>query len=178
MATRTKAGRGDDARQRFEVLFRTHYARVVQYVGRRVPKSLIDDVVAATFVVAWKKFRSITDPSLPWLIRIASFEVRSAGRAARRSSSTISFDLIGEIAAPAYHEVDDTEMLAALGRLSVADREVLRLIHWDDLTRPEAADVLGVTVNTLNVRYHRALTRLEQQMPSVTTHQSPEGEPE
>ena len=176
MATLAKEGKADDARQPFEVFFRANYPRVYQYVGRRVPRSRVDEVVAATFVVAWKKFRSVDDPSLPWLFRVASFEVRSAGRAARRSSNTVSFDLVGDIAAPTQVEVDDTEMLAALDRLSVADREVLRLIHWDDLARQEAAEVLGVTVNTLNVRHHRALARLEQQMPSVTAPRVHEGE--
>jgi DNA-directed RNA polymerase specialized sigma24 family protein len=62
-------------------------------------------------------------------------------------------------------DVDGVEIDAAFGRLSEADQEILRLIHWDALTRTEAAEVLRLTPNATNVRYHRALQRLRDQMP-------------
>jgi RNA polymerase sigma-70 factor (ECF subfamily) len=161
----------------FEVFFRTHYGRVVQYVGRRVPTSRVDDVVAATFVVAWKKFRSVDVPSLPWLFRIASFEVKSAVRTARRSHHASNADLIENLAIASPDDFDGSEVRAALSRLSVSDQELLRLVHWDDLTRSEAAEVLGTTINAVNVRYHRALNRLERQMAPIHANPSCEGAP-
>jgi RNA polymerase sigma-70 factor (ECF subfamily) len=163
----------DDTTRRFETFFRFNYQRVVSYVSWRVPRSRVDDVVAATFVVAWKKFASVDSPSLPWLLRIASFEIRSSDRAMRRAGITVAVN--ENVARPDLDDFDGVQVLAALSRLSTSDQELLRLIHWDDLTRSEAAQMLGVTVNALNVRYHRALERLEQQMLPITLNPSPRG---
>jgi RNA polymerase sigma-70 factor, ECF subfamily len=177
MGMRARSGDSEESRRDFEVFFRTHFNRLTQYVGLRAPRAQVDDVVAATFIVAWKKFRFVENPSLPWLFRIASFEVRSADRAARRSGRVVNVATMENAPIPSRDHFDGTAVLAALSRLSPADQELLRLIHWDELTRPEAAEVLGVTVNALNVRYHRALSKLEQQMSPVTTA-SPEGAPQ
>lgn len=175
MDGRLKEESDGEERRRFEDFFRTHYERVLQYVGRRVPNSRVDDVVAATFIVAWRKFGSIEVPSLPWLFRIASFEVKSADRAARRLERSHSMDLLENIAGLSLDVFDGSEVRAAMSRLSVSDQELLRLIHWDDLTRLEAAEVLGASINAVNVRYHRALSRLECQMAPITTDQSYRG---
>lgn len=163
----------DDVTRRFETLFRANYVRVARYVSWRVPRSRVDDVVATTFVVAWKKFRAVDNPSLPWLLRIASYEIRSSDRAMRRTGVTISIN--ENVASPDSADFDGAHVRAALSRLAAPDQELLRLIHWDDLTRLEAAQVLGVTVNTLNVRYHRALARLEQQMQPIVLNPTPKG---
>jgi RNA polymerase sigma-70 factor (ECF subfamily) len=178
MGARAREDIDGEERRRFEVFFRTNYGRLVQYVGRRVPSARVDDVVAATFVVAWKKYDSVETPSIPWLIRIASFEVKSADRAARRSGNVYNVDLVENLVQPSPEDFDGSELLAALSRLSLTDQELLRLVHWDDLTRSEAAEALGVTINTVNVRYHRALNRLEHQMAPITTNPSHKGAPQ
>ena len=65
---------GEGLRQ-FEEFYRLHFAALSRYVTRRLPISSHDDVMAAAFVIAWKKFASVETPSLPWLYRIASFEI-------------------------------------------------------------------------------------------------------
>ena len=175
----TSKKRGEDEKQNgFEVFFREHYERLAQYVGRRVPASRVDDIVSATFVVAWKKFRKVDCPSLPWLFRIASFEVKSSDRAARRGGNTLSVEVIQNRADGGGDTFDATPVLAALSKLSTSDQEILRLVHWDDLTRPEVAEVLDLTVNAVNVRYHRALSRLEQLMSPSVSSPKPEGVPQ
>ncbi len=63
------------SRGEFEAFYNEHYGAVSRYVARRVPTSSHDEVVAAVFVVAWRKFVSTTSPSLAWLYRVASYEV-------------------------------------------------------------------------------------------------------
>jgi RNA polymerase sigma-70 factor (ECF subfamily) len=155
----------DKSLDRFETLFRENYSRLFQYVARRVPASQVDDVVAATFVVAWRKFESATAPTLPWLLRIAGYEIANHRRSVRKWNEVVSFEVAGEPSSPSNSDADVTEVVAALSRLSRADQEILRLIHWDALTRAEAAEVLRLTPNAANVRYHRALRRLHDQMP-------------
>jgi RNA polymerase sigma-70 factor (ECF subfamily) len=49
----------------------------------------------------------------------------------------------------------------ALGRLEAADREVLALRHFEQLTSSEAAQVLGIQERAAAKRYLRALERLK-----------------
>ena len=153
----------------FEVFFRAHYERLSLYVARRFPSAGVDDVVAASFVVAWKKFAVVESPSLPWLFRIASYEVANHRRTLRRFAGNVTLELVGE--APTRggtDEFDGSQVISAMQRLSGFDQEILRLIHWEGLTRIEAAEVLDLTINAVNVRHHRALQRLSQQIAPAT----------
>jgi RNA polymerase sigma-70 factor (ECF subfamily) len=57
---------------------------------------------------------------------------------------------------------DDSSTLAALRALSDADRELLTLLAWHDLTQDEAAQALGCSRGALKVRLHRARRRFAQ----------------
>ena len=156
----------DEVLDRFEDFFRENYQRLFQYVSRRVPNAQVDDVVTASFMVAWRKFEYTSNRTLPWLFRIASYEVSNHRRSMRKWNNVVSLEVVGEyLSMSTSIDVDGVEIDAAFGRLSEADQEILRLIHWDALTRTEAAEVLRLTPNATNVRYHRALQRLRDQMP-------------
>ena len=48
----------------------------------------------------------------------------------------------------------------AMADLRPADREVLQLVLWDDLSHAEAAALLGCSVNAFELRVRRAKRRL------------------
>jgi RNA polymerase sigma factor (sigma-70 family) len=54
------------------------------------------------------------------------------------------------------------ELIAALGRLSARQRDVLHLVFYQDLTIAAAADVLGVSVGSARAHYERGKARLRQ----------------
>ncbi|MGC9668133.1 SigE family RNA polymerase sigma factor [Planosporangium sp. 12N6] len=56
----------------------------------------------------------------------------------------------------------------ALLRLPPAQRAVLVLRYFEDLTETQAADVLGCSVGTVRSRTHRALARLRELLPADT----------
>jgi RNA polymerase sigma-70 factor (ECF subfamily) len=49
-----------------------------------------------------------------------------------------------------------------MATLDESDQEILRLVLWDELPREDIAQVLGLSVNAVNVRYHRALQKFER----------------
>ena len=155
----------------YEAFYNEHYSAVSRYVARRVVPSSHDDVVAATFIVAWRKFSSTTDPSLPWLYRIASFEVAHEYRRRGRQARLVELNDL--------HLIDDTPMedvfdvSNAFAQLSDSDAELLRLVYWENLRRNEIAEVLGVSVNAVNVRVHRALDRLSGALSRQSSIVSP-----
>jgi RNA polymerase sigma-70 factor (ECF subfamily) len=141
----------------FEDFYRRHYGAVSRYVARRLAPSAHDEVVAATFVVAWRKYSDVSDPSLAWLYRIASYEV---AHERRRLSRQPGFDELNDLNLTDTHSLEDVmDVAAAFAQLSESDAELLRLVHWERLSRADVAELLDCSVNTVNVRYHRALAR-------------------
>jgi RNA polymerase sigma-70 factor (ECF subfamily) len=55
-----------------------------------------------------------------------------------------------------------TELVDALGHLSERDREVLALRYGGDLTGPEVAEVLGLTLANVQQVTSRSLRKLQQ----------------
>jgi len=120
-------GSTDCPARQFTELFTTYYSPVLAYARRRVGADLAQDVVAETFLAAWRNFHDLPPRSLPWLYRTAHFAVANQRRAlARRGrlderarllpGSDISLDHSELIAA-------DMELAVAFHSLSEADRD-------------------------------------------------------
>jgi RNA polymerase sigma-70 factor (ECF subfamily) len=146
----------------FEAFFRENYSDLWRYVARRVPQSKADDVVSASFIVAWEKYSTVESPSIAWLVRIASFEIANVRRKQGRERRGSIFVVQDEIAAPSRDDFDGSSVRSAMASLSESDQEILRLVLWDELSRDDIAEVLDLSTNAVNVRYHRALQKLER----------------
>ncbi len=156
---------GTDAR-RFESLYGSHRLAIVAYCRRRLPRDVVDDVIAEVFLTAWRRLDHVPAGSeLPWLYGVARHVVanqqRSLSRrsrlwdrmAARREDrATEDPDRIG----------DEERVLRALGTLPEADQEVLRLRAWEELTSAEIGVVLGISAAAVDMRMSRARRRLER----------------
>ena len=155
---RTSESASTPKRDQFEAFYNDHYNALSRYVARRVPASSHDEVVAAAFVVAWRKFATVTSPSLAWLYRIASYEVAHERRRLGHQPRFTELDDLSLIDTVPLDEVFDVSK--AFSQLSESDGELLRLVYWENLSRTDIAEVLGTSVNAVNVRHHRALDRL------------------
>jgi RNA polymerase sigma-70 factor (ECF subfamily) len=79
------------------------------------------------------------------------------------SSAALAAQLLGKYTSPTQAVVRAERALRlqeALNTLDPIDREVLSLRHFEELTRAEAAQVLGITEAAAAKRYVRALRRL------------------
>src|SRR5918999_1962094 len=131
------------ASARFEQLFRAHYGRVLSYARRRTRSSVADDVVAETFLIAWRRLESIPRDELPWLLGVARRMLANQ----RRRDATQERLALRFTAEPVANEVRDLtldpELSLAFSQLGERDQELLRLIAWEGLAPAEAAGVLG-----------------------------------
>jgi RNA polymerase sigma-70 factor (ECF subfamily) len=160
---------------RLEALFCDYFSAVRSYARRRAPESMVDDVVAETFLVAWRRIDDLPDDVRPWLLGVARKTLSTQLRSARRRSSLVEKLSAAELPA-AFSQVDgpDTGLAGALQRLSATDQEVLALAAWEDLRPREAAVVLGVSPAWYRVRLHRAKRRLLRELEESA---SPAGQP-
>lgn len=155
----------------FERMFRAHHLAVYRYVARRVEAAAVQDVVAETFLTAWRRFDELVGEPLPWLLGIAR-RVSANHLRGRARRMALRDKLAAEPQVDTHSEatVDDA-LLSALMALRDCEREVLLLVAWDGLTNREAAIVVGCSASAFAVRLYRARRRLAQ----VLSSQPPDG---
>lgn len=163
----------------FSELYDFYLPRVYGFVARRVrERATAEEITAITFQRGLETIRSGTirkDAFGGWLYRVAaSAIVDRAHRGARdlplgvRSGDLDEPDadrpepLVGdEVATAAFAlALDRDELRTALGRLTEAQRRILVLKFFDDLSTPELCAALGVSAGTLAIRLNRALRAL------------------
>ena len=155
----------DAAEQRFDELWRDHAEAVLRYARRHVLPADVEDVVAETFVVAWRRLDEVPAFGLPWLLGVArhvSANVRRGHRRRDALTDRVGAEPVDDTPWPAA--APDDAVTAALHRLSDSDRELLTLIAWDGLSHEEAAEALGCSRGALKVRLHRARARFAGQL--------------
>jgi RNA polymerase sigma factor (sigma-70 family) len=161
----------DEARAAFEQLFRETRADLLAYIVRRAPSAEdAADVLAETYLVAWKKLQAIPtgERARLWLFGVArNLLLKGAGR--RRSGHVLVERLASELrnARPPHPPVEDARseaLRAALAALPDGQREVVMLTAWEGLTPKQIAVVTGTPVNVVRVRLHRARTRLKRDL--------------
>jgi RNA polymerase sigma-70 factor (ECF subfamily) len=151
--------------ERFERLYERYYPCVLAYALRRTPAGTAEDVVANTFLVAWRRLGSVPEEPLPWLLGVARKTLSNQRRASRRYLALVDRLRTEEVAGtrtPRGIEFGELESVArAVTRLPQRDQELLMLVAWDGLSTKEAAVVVGISHAACRVRIHRARRRLE-----------------
>lgn len=150
-------------------MYGDHFDAVQSYCLRRLPIAAANDAVSEVFLVAWRRIDSVPegDEALPWLFGVARNAVRNSGRSIRRNARLVAkLGAVREapVAGPETQVVRRSEsqrILDALDRLRPADREVLRLRAWEDLSAAQIAEVIGVSTHAAEKRLARAMKRLE-----------------
>ncbi len=162
-----KASLGEElARVRFGRLYRDQGRAILSYALTRVDDpDDAPDVVAETFLVAWRRLEEV--PIGPrerlWLYGVARRVIANLHRSARRRTrlaERLAESLRTEIAAHPAPDGAAAEILAAMAELGEESRELLLLVSWEGLSPAEAGRVLGISALAARSRLHRARRRL------------------
>lgn len=162
-----KAALGQElAKVRFGRLYREQGRAVLAYALRRVedPEDAAD-VVAETFLVAWRRLEEVPMGARErlWLYAVARRVTANLRRAEGRRSrlaERLAESLRSEQLADTSPTGDAAAVLRAMRNLGEEDRELLLLVSWEGLTPGEAAKVLGISALAARSRLHRARRRL------------------
>lgn len=168
-------------RARFEALARDELIEPLRrYLARRTDPDTVDDVLADTLLVCWRRFDELPVEPLPWAYAVARNCFANAQRSARRQERLAA--KVAAVDRPRESEETatgrDDVLHAALARLSEADAEVLRLWAWEQLTPAEIGEVLDISPNAASIRLHRARSRLRAEIGKVEDragHEESEG---
>ena len=160
--------RGRDGRdagseaERFTDLYRSQHQKIFDFACRRVGPEVAPEIVSETFLVAWRKFSDLPEEVVPWLYRVASFEIANHRRRQLRTDQLHSAIALVQRDTHGADSISDLsgDVAAAFDALSVADQEILRLATWERVTMAEGASVLGCSVPAYRMRLHRARLRL------------------
>ena len=165
------AARAAEDPDEFAVLFRRYVLDVHRFIRRRTGNDVLaDDLTAATFERCWTAlpgFEPERSTIRPWLFRIAANVVASHYRSdhrRRRRERLVATREEPLATTDVVDDLQDSEALEALGRLSERHQEVLSLRFLAELTTAEAAEAMRVTPNHLAVLQHRALRALRRQL--------------
>lgn len=159
----------------FRELFDTHAAVVHRYLARRLYRlgnSEVDDATEAVFVVAYRRLDEVLTVNAPraWLLAVARKHAANLLRTADRRRSIIErFTTQPPLVDFAEQVVLDDAVASALASLSPADRELLELVAFDELTVAEVAACLRLAPATVSVRLHRARQRCKAAYESAMT---------
>lgn len=169
---------GSPDEDRFAALFELHHRGLLAYAVRRVADPAdAADVVAETFLVAWRRLDEVPpgDQARPWLFGVARRVLANLRRGERRRLALADRlrEAVVDVVPPPGDEVSDIER--AVADLGEIDQEILRLHAWDELAHDEIALVLGLSRGAVRVRLHRARRRLADRMRELEQASAIEG---
>ncbi len=153
----------------FTALYDRHAPAIHRYVARRLGADAADDLMAETFLIAFRKRRRYDlarDDARPWLYGIVTRLV-----ARHRKAETARYLLLERLGGETAADPVDSEsrvtaqalrgpLARALADLPRVYREPLLLVAWADLSYEEVAAALDVPVGTVRSRLSRGRARL------------------
>ncbi|NIZ90320.1 RNA polymerase sigma factor [Kineococcus rubinsiae] len=167
---------------RFRALYADAHADVLRFTRRRVHPTQAEDVVADAFLVAWRRLDdapSRHDDARAWLFGITRHCLLNTHRGQQRqqalavrlidAAALASTENFSAADAQADLIAQRLDLAAAWRRLSIVQQEVLALTSLDDLTSPQAAQVLGISATAYRLRLVRARRALRAHLTPTDT---------
>jgi len=159
--------------EEFAALFDRHAPLIHRYIARRVGIQSADDLVAETFLAAFRRrlrYETSQRDARPWLYGIATHLISQHRREESRQLR-IHRAASGELAEPGHGDrvAGDLTASAVRGVLAAAlaglpdrERDVLVLIAWEQLSYDEVATALHIPVGTVRSRLSRGRARVRE----------------
>lgn len=163
----------DDPLERFAGVYDLYYRNVLRYALQHAERGTAEDVASETFLIAWRRFATIPEPPLPWLLGVARNLLRKqAGASLRRRALASRIAMLttqadGLAVDAGDFVVERAAALDALTSLSARDVEALTLVTWHGLSPAQAAEVVGCSARAFTVRLSRARQRLTNTLRSA-----------
>lgn len=154
---------GDQAA--FETLYARYYTKVYNLArGVLIDSEEAADATQEIFALVYRNLNRFNRQSKfsTWLFRIAINRSIQESRKRRFKHKHVELDAVEEFAAVPESQETDPRVELALEKLAPADRAILTLFYWQDLSLNEIADSMGINLNAAKTRLFRARERFRQ----------------
>ncbi len=130
----------------------------------------------AVFELAWEHISNDEPIGLPWLYRCARNVVGNEYQRRKRSQK-LALRLVSDYVANALimPTERDPQLVEAVKRLPLADRELIAMVYWYDLSLREAAGIIGVSEASIKMRLSRIRKKLRSMIDSPRNETTREG---
>ena len=159
-------------------IFAAYQSRIRQYIlGMVHDPDDADDLTQDVFIQVHRKLGSLReqDAVVSWLYRIATHVCYDRFRRSSRRPGTVPLEEgAAESIEPGADGIDVVRLDRVIERsemstcvrkyiedLSPSYRQVIALHDLEELTNPEIAEMLGISLDTVKIRLHRARRKLE-----------------
>ncbi|MGI8796533.1 MAG: RNA polymerase sigma factor [Acidimicrobiia bacterium] len=172
----------------FGEIFDRHGASILRFLVRRVGPEPAEQLLGDTFRIAFERrvtFDRTRDSAGPWLYGIATNLLRrhrrSEGRRLRATARLASGDVgNGDAEDQVIAAADAQALLPAVAdavlELPDAERDVLLLFAWEELSYDDIAAALGVPVGTVRSRLNRGRSKVRELLePGAEAGEEEEG---
>ncbi|MFI2713853.1 RNA polymerase sigma factor [Micromonospora sp. NPDC018662] len=161
---------------RFGLLYERHAKVLHIYAYRRLGREAAEDVVAETFMKAFRARRTYDlsrQDARPWFFAIAIREIarhhrieQARYRVLLRSADDQREECHADrVADAASAQIWRRPLIEALMRLTRRERDVLLMVAWADLTYEEIARALEIPLGTVRSRLNRARQKIRKYLP-------------
>lgn len=168
----------------FDDLYEATFAGVLAYCRRRT-RSIQDaeEAVTETYLVAWRRIDDATTAESPllWLYGVAAKVTANQRRGEDRIGRLI--DRFGRLAGrrnvpgpddATLTAADAADVVAALETLSSTDREIVRLVAYEQLSYAETGVAVGRSETAVRTRLYRARRHLHRHLDKIRRDDSSE----
>ncbi len=136
--------------------------------GRPLGPEELADLAQEVFATVWRKLGDYRGdaPLEAWVYPFCVLSFMNHARKHTNRPLAVD-DVVLEANTPEYLPRTElasaaaAEIHSALEHLEEAERRIIELKHFDDLTFEEIATRLGLSANTAKTRYYRGLTKLQ-----------------
>ena len=168
-------------RAAFREVFDSHQHALRAYCFRRLPASQADDAVAEVFLVVWRRLDEAPSGSecRLWLYGIARNVIRNSRRSSdrsRRLRDRLSREPRRDADSPevvVLRSAEEERLREALDRLRPAEREIVLLRTWEDLSSAEIGIVMNLTPKAVDNRLARVRHKLARLIGYPTASPQP-----
>jgi RNA polymerase sigma-70 factor (ECF subfamily) len=165
----------------FEGIYREFHPRIFRYLRRLAGEDDAPDLTQNVFLKVSRSLESFRGESslATWIFRIATNAAldHAASPLARQREKEVHFDAPGSldelpdsVSPGTDQEYIRQEMNACIrgiaDQLPEQYRTVLLLSEFEEFTNPEIAEILGLSIDTVKIRLHRARVGLRKSMES------------
>ncbi|CAN5401678.1 RNA polymerase sigma factor SigW [soil metagenome] len=146
----------------FEEIYAKYYDKVFALArGILLDSDEAADAVQEIFTLVYRKLHRFDNRSKfsTWLFRVAVNRSIQEARKNRHKSRNVELTETSAITDFLEPETYDPLINASMAKLAPADRAILVLFYWEELTLNEIADSIGCGVNAAKTRLYRARER-------------------